>query len=223
MKPMRVLRQDVLRQLFCPQSRVRLSQSASRQIHHNTQSTFRSRPLKQASAPLRAPSTPLRSRIKLSNPFRPFRRPQSTQAGAGDANLSLSQRLKKLSREYGWSALGVYTALTALDFPFCFLAVNLLGADRIGHWEHVALSYIKSWIKWPLSQGGQDMVDGVVMDAERVVKEKVPVEELREDGTKRLLEEEETMTVDDHGYNEAEKANRGGNASMLAPSFPNAI
>ena len=78
------------------------------------------------------------------------------------------------------------------------------------------LSYIKSWVKWPLSQGGQDMVDGAVSEVKRVVEEKVPVEELRKDGQKRILEEEQTMVVDDHGYKEAEKANRGENASMLA-------
>lgn len=47
-------------------------------------------------------------------------------------NLSLSQRMRKLSREYGWSALGVYLALSALDFPFCYLLVRYLGADTIG-------------------------------------------------------------------------------------------
>lgn len=35
--------------------------------------------------------------------------------------------------------MGVYLALTALDFPFCFLAVRALGTDRIGHYEHVVI------------------------------------------------------------------------------------
>jgi len=33
--------------------------------------------------------------------------------------------------------------LSALDFPFCFLAVRLLGTDRIGHWEHVVVTGLK--------------------------------------------------------------------------------
>lgn len=45
---------------------------------------------------------------------------------------SLGARMRKLSREYGWSALGVYFALTAVDFPFCYLFVRTLGTDRIG-------------------------------------------------------------------------------------------
>lgn len=45
---------------------------------------------------------------------------------------SLGARMKKLSREYGWSALGVYLALSALDFPFCYLLVRYLGTEIIG-------------------------------------------------------------------------------------------
>lgn len=45
---------------------------------------------------------------------------------------SLSARLRKLSREYGWAAVGVYLGLSVLDFPFCFLLVRVVGTDRIG-------------------------------------------------------------------------------------------
>lgn len=57
---------------------------------------------------------------------------------------SLSQRLKMLSREYGWSALGVYLLLSAMDFPFCFAAVHFMGADRIGHYEQVIVDSFKA-------------------------------------------------------------------------------
>jgi hypothetical protein len=57
--------------------------------------------------------------------------------GSPDPAPSLSQKLKQLSREYGWAALGVYFALSALDFPVCFIAVRLLGTDRIGRYEAV--------------------------------------------------------------------------------------
>ena len=121
--------------------------------------------------------------------------------------------MRKLSREYGWSALGVYFALTALDFPFCFLAVRLLGTDRIGHWEHVVLSYVKAAIKWPLPEEAKEYIDGASNEVEKVVREQVPLEELRESGEVRILEEDKTYVVEDHGYREAEKANRGDNAS----------
>jgi N-terminal acetyltransferase 2 len=48
---------------------------------------------------------------------------------------SLGARMRKLSREYGWSALGVYFALTALDFPFCYLFVRQMGTDKIGEFD----------------------------------------------------------------------------------------
>jgi hypothetical protein len=43
--------------------------------------------------------------------------------------------MRKLSREYGWSALGVYLGLTAIDFPFCYLLVRYLGTERIGMFD----------------------------------------------------------------------------------------
>lgn len=89
---------------------------------------------------------------------------------------SLSQRLRTLSREYGWAALGVYLGLSALDFPFCFVAVRLLGVERIGHWEHVVVSSVKDALKsvWPASESdpGADRGesdgegDGAVVGAE---------------------------------------------------------
>jgi hypothetical protein len=218
---MRLLQREALRQIFSPQSRTRLSQSTFRQIRYNSQATFRTRPFKPSPSSPRSLFSPPRSQVKLlSNASRTFRRFQSAQATTSDVNLSLSQRLRKLSREYGWAAIGVYFALSALDFPFCFLAVKLLGTDRIGQWEHAVLSYVKGWIKWPLGQGGQDAVDGAANEVKRVGKETLPLGEGREDGQKRIPEQEPTYIVDDHGYQEAEKANKGENASMLHPSIP---
>ncbi|KAI8624823.1 hypothetical protein F5Y19DRAFT_480202 [Xylariaceae sp. FL1651] len=58
----------------------------------------------------------------------------------------LSARLKKLSREYGWAAVGVYLSLSVLDFPFCFLLVRVVGTDRIGELEHFVVSNVKKVI-----------------------------------------------------------------------------
>ncbi|EFX03623.1 peptide alpha-n-acetyltransferase [Grosmannia clavigera kw1407] len=70
-------------------------------------------------------------------------------AGSGPAaaeSLSLSARLKKLSREYGWAAVGVYFGLSLLDFPFCFLLVRTVGTDKIAEIEHVVVNYAKAVI-----------------------------------------------------------------------------
>lgn len=119
--------------------------------------------------------------------------------------------MRKLSREYGYAALGVYLALTALDLPLCYLAVSYLGTERIGHWEHVILSYVKGLLKWPMGNEGKERVE----EAAHYMKRKVPLEEGREGlGGKRLLEEEETYVIEDHGYSEAEMANSGEKGSM---------
>ena len=48
----------------------------------------------------------------------------------------MSARFKELSRRYGYAAVGVYLGLSVLDFPFCFLAVRLVGPERVGEVEH---------------------------------------------------------------------------------------
>ncbi|KAM0461125.1 hypothetical protein ACHAPV_004439 [Trichoderma viride] len=69
-------------------------------------------------------------------------------------SLSISERLKKLSREYGWSAVGVYFALSVLDFPFCFLFVRLVGTERIGQFEQYVVTNVipesvrTTWNEW---------------------------------------------------------------------------
>ena len=52
--------------------------------------------------------------------------------------------MRKLSREYGWTVLGVYAALTVADLPFCFLAVKYIGAERVAHAEHVVVGGAKN-------------------------------------------------------------------------------
>lgn len=89
---------------------------------------------------------------KRVGPFRaslfPVRRPfHSTRAKRAAAEpTTLGGKLKRLSREYGWTAVGVYMALTVLDFPFCFLLVRSVGTERIAEIEHVVVSNIKKVI-----------------------------------------------------------------------------
>ncbi|KAL2131828.1 hypothetical protein VTI74DRAFT_4572 [Chaetomium olivicolor] len=86
-------------------------------------------------------------------PRRPFHFTRSRRAdvpkngeAAEEQSLSLSQRLKKLSREYGWTAVGVYLALSVLDFPFCFLLVRTVGTEKIAHLEDIVVSYAQMMI-----------------------------------------------------------------------------
>lgn len=112
------------------------------------------------------------------------------QLGSPEPPLSLSQRLKKLSREYGWSALGVYLLLSALDFPFCFLAVRTLGTERIAHWEHVVV------------EGFWSLVHLVMPDAGK--QSKAAAEAVAEEGTATWTQE----------VDEADARNKGEGASI---------
>jgi len=52
--------------------------------------------------------------------------------------------------------LGVYFALTALDFPFCYMFVRYMGTDRIGEWEHIVVSNVKKLIPESVQQAWHD-------------------------------------------------------------------
>ena len=108
------------------QQRARLSQL--RQLRAPVKQTI------NKPSPLRQVKTPFRSA-----PRRPFHSSRARKSDGpakeetkSDEALSLGQRLKKLSREYGWTAVGIYFALSVLDFPFCFLLVRTVGTERVG-------------------------------------------------------------------------------------------
>lgn len=120
-----------------------------------------------------------------------------------EPSLSLSQRFRKLSREYGWSALGVYLALSALDFPFCFLAVRWLGTDRIGHWEHVVLEWVWTVVPYPFPAPEPAQAVGIEGAGKKV----------EEYGAADPQSNVIGIPGYDHGVKEAEKQNQSENAS----------
>ncbi|KAI1372886.1 hypothetical protein F4677DRAFT_237406 [Hypoxylon crocopeplum] len=104
-------------------------------------------------APYAVPRPTITGTLSKSSklPFRSTRRPFSRTSRLRDSKSSpkeaadqepqgITARLRKLSREYGWAALGVYIGLTVLDFPFCFLLVRSVGTERIGEIEHFVVS-----------------------------------------------------------------------------------
>ena len=166
--------------------------------------------------PLPYPRRPLTQR--LPDPRRPShlrtarRRPYSTATSQPPPNpppppqsLSLSQRLRKLSREYGWAAFGVYMALSALDFPFSFLAVRWLGTERIGRAEQAVTAWVKRatpvQIPEPWREWWRESMKGWKGEKERAGQ----VVAVGETGV--------GAEGYDHGVREAEAANRGEDAS----------
>lgn len=119
--------------------------------------------------------------------------------GSPEPAQSLSQKLRALSKEYGWAALGVYLALSALDFPVCFLAVRLLGTDRIGHYEEV------------IKDGFWNLVRLVVPNAGTTSVEKSALEETAEATLREgSLDAGEIADV---------KARNGGDACKYRPEY----
>lgn len=123
-----------------------LNKSPFRRTLNNSTSRARTNQKQQQQQRYNSNSTNPNARANQSHTQQPPKEP-----------TGLSARLKKLTREYGWAALGVYLTLSALDFPFCFAAVRLLGVERIGHFEHVILGYLKGLAGplWPGSGSKQ--------------------------------------------------------------------
>ncbi|KAL8701745.1 MAG: hypothetical protein Q9201_004748 [Fulgogasparrea decipioides] len=122
--------------------------------------------------------------------------------GSPEPSLTLSQRLRKLSREYGWSAFGVYLLLTALDFPFCFLAVRWVGTERIGHWESVIIEAFWKLVPFRSSPRSQ------AVELESVGKK------VEEYGVIDPAKNEVGVPGYDHGVKEAEQRNKSEDASI---------
>jgi len=173
-------------------------------------------------------------RRALTSQFRQ-RRPYSTDPKKPSYNptphlnspspsLSLSQRLRKLSREYGWSGFGVYLLLTALDFPFCFAAVRVLGTDRIGRYEHLVVEWVKSMVPESVVERWREirekMKSTVEDSGERgaVSVGGMASEETKVEGYGVSMEGAEVGVVPgyDHGVKEAEKLNRSESASKCS-------
>ncbi|THH16584.1 hypothetical protein EW146_g4081 [Bondarzewia mesenterica] len=55
----------------------------------------------------------------------------SSQESKNEPNASLTQRLKTLIKSYGWYALGMYIAISVVDFGVAFAGVNLFGAEYL--------------------------------------------------------------------------------------------
>lgn len=78
--------------------------------------------------------------------------------------------MRKLSREYGWTVVGVYGLLSVLDFPLCYLAVKLLGTDRIGRYEHAVIQAFWGLVHIPFPDFHKQPADEVNISEEGAVE-----------------------------------------------------
>jgi N-terminal acetyltransferase 2 len=143
-------------------------------LHRGWSST----PFNSARPPVHRLHSNTRFRFNSNSP-RPNPDP-TPHLGSPNQSLSLTARLKALSRDYGWAALGVYIGLTILDLPFCFLAVRLLGTERIGHWEHAIINAFWAVVRIPFPDLGRQerlATEGPTDSNEEPVEEKDHSEE----------------------------------------------
>ena len=207
---------------------LRVLRPAFQQICISTARPF-SKPTLPRSIPLSQTfrSRPLVYRTRLRRPYSTANKPSynpTPHLNSPESSLSLSQRLRKLSREYGWSAFGIYLLLSALDFPFCFAAVRYLGTDRIGHYEHVVLEQIRSLVPEAIKERWRKVKERSAEaspigqhDAERgsVTVGGMAGEEKKMEAYGVVVGDQGVgvMPGYDHGVEEAEKLNKSENAS----------
>lgn len=113
--------------------------------------------------------------------------------------------------------------LSALDFPFCFAAVRYLGTDRIGHYEHVVVEWVKSVIPEPVREAWRARMVSEQQEVEGGGRAATVVPAV---GGETAVEGYAVVKGDgevgvagyDHGVKEAEKRNESENASEFAPA-----
>lgn len=109
--------------------------------------------------------------------------------------------------------------LSALDFPFCFAAVRYLGTDRIGHYEHVIIEWVKSAVPESVREAWHKRMPGQEAEGKRgaVAVAGVAGEETKVEGYAVVRGDGEVGVAGyDHGVKEAEKRNESENASEFA-------
>ncbi|KAF5025203.1 hypothetical protein F66182_2669 [Fusarium sp. NRRL 66182] len=121
--------------------------------------------------------------------------------GQAEEPKGLTARLKKLTKEYGWATVGVYFALSVLDFPFCFLFVRVVGAETIGKFEHYVVSSVKS------------MVPDSIRELWHTYWQSFKRAETQALGDDDIRDKMEMATW---GIEEAQEHNRGADASALS-------
>ncbi|KAF4984618.1 hypothetical protein FZEAL_230 [Fusarium zealandicum] len=135
------------RRLFTSQT----GDKASRQLWRSRTAPWEGLVARLRSAPLGSGSTTTPSMLQgvLRRGFRFTSRRRTAKGPAvkdAEEPKGLTAKLKKLTKEYGWATVGVYLGLSVLDFPFCFMFVRLVGADKIGEAEHYVVSTAKEMI-----------------------------------------------------------------------------
>jgi uncharacterized membrane protein len=74
----------------------------------------------------------------------------------------LGQRLKHLMKKYGWYALGVYLAISVVDFGVAFAAINFVGADKVAAATAAVKNAVKGWTGQAVEEGAEKVEEAAV-------------------------------------------------------------
>ncbi|KAF4125805.1 N-alpha-acetyltransferase 30 [Geosmithia morbida] len=149
--PRRAVWEDVLSKLFAGQAK-KLSSSAGA-LHQGAaaqRATLGGGSRYATSRPFAtARQTIFRGRQQQQQQAKRWFRSSAWRAGAqaGQEGLSMGQKLKKLTKDYGKAAVVVYFMLSAIDLSLFYLLVRMAGTDRIGRVEEAIVSVIPEPIR----------------------------------------------------------------------------
>jgi hypothetical protein len=95
---------------------------------------------------------------------------ESTADRYGDIpkDASLKERLKHLMKKYGWYAVGVYLLVGAVDFTLSFVAINLLGADKVQAAAQAAKRKVMELVGWSKEiEEGSEKIEEAAQDKDK--------------------------------------------------------
>ncbi|KAN0107336.1 Protein of unknown function (DUF1279) domain containing protein [Russula decolorans] len=85
----------------------------------------------------------------------------------GSSSSSLTERLKTLMKKYGWYAVGVYFAVSVVDFAVAFAGINLLGADYVSSLAASAKAWVLGLVYSRPPEPGREEMDDVSGNVDR--------------------------------------------------------
>ncbi|KAF9244849.1 hypothetical protein BU15DRAFT_85706 [Melanogaster broomeanus] len=104
--------------------------------------------------------TPRLTSTSTGSPHPSSPRPNPNDSGPSlPLDATLSQRLKHLVKTYGWYALGMYLALSALDFAVAFAGINLLGAEQVSQFAVYVKGVVIGFLHSKPPEPGRDEIE----------------------------------------------------------------
>ena len=101
--------------------------------------------------------------VRLSSPSRTSSPDDAKEPPGGSS--SLSQRLKALMKAYGWYAVGMYAAVSVVDFAAALAGIHLLGADYVSSLAASAKAWLLGLVYSRPAEPGRDEMEEMTRNA----------------------------------------------------------